>query len=356
MAICGGLLALVLVVFALAELLDTPVTDRNSSAVAKTPVPLVLETNGLKLTSKGVVNASRLTLLAPGVSGKVNKVHPEFSAGEVLSKGTSLIELEDFEYRARLANAEAELEKARLAVATEQAEALKAVKKTYSDTSKQGKDSELVLRVPQRRAVNARQKASEAYVEETKQALKDTVLTAPYDCQVVECSVGVGTRLAAGQTIGKIIPLTERIVRVPLPLEDFSSLPRNDRGKIEADLTAYCTLKNGSSMSWTGHITAVDSTLDASGTCAVLIASLDPNVDHVQEWHVAPVNMSLQVHISVQIPDSVWIPVDLLEQGCILPVVTPNGEEFRKVNIISKKDFRVLVTIPDYHSGDAIMP
>ncbi len=334
--VCGSLLVLVVAVLALSQWLDTPVTDEGATTPAtKTPVPLVLDTNGLELTSKGVVNASRTTLLAPGVSGKVNKVHPEFNAGEVLRKGTSLIELEDFEYRARLANAEAELEKARLDVATEQAEALKAVKKTYSSASKQGKDSDLVLRVPQRRAVNARQRAAEAYVEEAKQALLDTVLTAPYDCQVVESSVGVGTRLSAGQTIGKIIPLTERIVRVPLPLEDFSSLPRNEKGKIEAALTAYCTLKNGSSMSWDGHITAVDSTLDASGACAVLIASLDPNADHVPEWRVAPVNMPLQVRIKVQVPNSVWIPVALLEKGRILPVTTANGVKFRMVNISS---------------------
>ena len=44
-------------------------------------------------------------MLSPSVSGKVDKVHPLFNVGEIVLKGTPLMELEKFEYRARLANA-----------------------------------------------------------------------------------------------------------------------------------------------------------------------------------------------------------------------------------------------------------
>ena len=60
-----------------------------------------------------------------------------------------------------------------------------------------------MLRVPQRRAVNARLNAAEAYVAEAEQALRDTVLEAPYTCQVVECSVGAGARVVAGAAGGE---------------------------------------------------------------------------------------------------------------------------------------------------------
>ena len=138
----------------------------KDKAAAGTVEPLHLQTNTLAISAPGIVKASHLTMLSPGVSGKVDKVHPLFSAGEIVLKGTPLLELEKFEYRARLANAQAGLEQARLDVSTEQAEALKAIKKTYSSVSKSGKESELVLRVPQRRAVNARLNAAEAYVAE----------------------------------------------------------------------------------------------------------------------------------------------------------------------------------------------
>ncbi|MFR4222871.1 MAG: hypothetical protein ACLT38_03850 [Akkermansia sp.] len=57
--------------------------------------------------------------------------------------------------------------------------------------------------MPQRRAVNARLNAAEAYVAEAEQALRDTVLEAPYTCQVVECSVGPVPAWSPGSRWGK---------------------------------------------------------------------------------------------------------------------------------------------------------
>lgn len=88
-----------------------------------------------------------------------------------------------------------------------------------------------MLRVPQRRAVNARLNAAEAYVAEAEQALRDTVLEAPYTCQVVECSVGAGARVVAGQPVGKVIPLQERMIRIPVPLEEFPHCPGMSRAR-----------------------------------------------------------------------------------------------------------------------------
>lgn len=327
----------------------------KDKAATGTVEPLHLQTNTLAISAPGIVKASHLTMLSPGVSGKVDKVHPLFSAGEIVLKGTPLLELEKFEYRARLANAQAGLEQARLDVSTEQAEALKAIKKTYSSVSKSGKESELVLRVPQRRAVNARLNAAEAYVAEAEQALRDTVLEAPYTCQVVECSVGAGARVVAGQPVGKVIPLQERMIRIPVPLEEFSALPRDEQGKVNTALTASCVLNNGKRLQWLGRVTAVDAALDSKSNSAVLIASLEPNASHVSEWQVAPVNMALQVAINVQVPVSAWIPASAVRDGSSIQVKTPSGMQERKVQVVALKDGRALVTVPEFQSGDALI-
>ena len=326
----------------------------KDKAAAGTVEPLHLQTNTLAISAPGIVKASHLTMLSPGVSGKVDKVHPLFSAGEIVLKGTPLLELEKFEYRARLANAQAGLEQARLDVSTEQAEALKAIKKTYSSVSKSGKESELVLRVPQRRAVNARLNAAEAYVAEAEQALRDTVLEAPYTCQVVECSVGAGARVVAGQPVGKVIPLQERMIRVPVPLEEFSALPRDEQGRVSTALTASCVLNNGKRLQWLGRVTAVDAALDTERNSAVLIASLEPNASHVSEWQVAPVNMALQVNISVQVPASAWIPASAVRDGSSIQVKTAEGMQERKVRVVALKDGKALVTVPELRDGDAL--
>ena len=321
-------------------------SGNRGCAPAGTETPLRLQTNTLSISAPGIVKASYLTMLSPSVSGKVDKVHPLFNVGEIVLKGTPLMELEKFEYRARLANAQAELEQARLDVSTEQAEALKAIKKTYSSVSKSGKESELVLRVPQRRAVNARLNAAEAYVAEAEQALRDTVLEAPYTCQVVECSVGAGARVVAGQPVGKVIPLQERMIRIPVPLEEFSALPRDEQGKVNTALKR---------LQWLGRVTAVDAALDSKSNSAVLIASLEPNASHVSEWQVAPVNMALQVAINVQVPVSAWIPASAVRDGSSIQVKTPSGMQERKVQVVALKDGRALVTVPEFQSGDALI-
>ena len=324
-------------------------------ASAETESPLRLQTNTLSISAPGIVRASCLTMLSPSVSGKVEKVHPQFNVGGLVLKGTPLMELEQFEYRARLANAQAELEQARLDVSTEQAEALKAIKKTYSSVSKREKESELVLRVPQRRAVNARLNAAEAYVAEAEQALRDTVLEAPYTCQVVECSVGTGARVVAGQTVGKVIPFQERMIRISVPLEEFSMLPRDEQGKVNTALTASCVLNNGKRLQWSGRVTAVDAALDSESNSAVLIASLEPNASQDSEWQVAPVNMALQVTIDVQVPASAWIPASAVRDGGSILVKTPSGMQERKVHVVALKDGKALVTVPEFQAGDALV-
>lgn len=330
----------------------------TSIEAAETPKPrynLVLQDNSYAINSIGTVQASQISYLAPTVSGKVVKLHPQFIAGEIFTKGASLLEIQQFEYKSRLADAQAQLEQARLDVANEQAEALKAVKRTYSSVNKKGQNSDLVLRVPHRRAVNARLKAAEAKVQEAEQMLEDTVLIAPYDCQLIEVSIGVAARVEAGQTVGKIIPVSGRIVRFSIPLEEFSALPRDAQGKINTPLIAECKLNNGYHLQWLGQVTAVDSSLDAKGQSAIVIAELQPNTHHVAEWKVAPVNMQLNVQMNVTIPNSTWIPASALRKGTAILVDSVDGTLERSVHVVAKVDDRILVTIVDYKEGDVLV-
>lgn len=351
-------LGIVLILISVAVLTEPEVFESRPVAVSEgpgEPIQLKLESNDLILSSRGVVQAAYLTTLSPGVSGKVNKIHPQFGNGEIILQGTPLVELEKFEYRAKLAKAQAELEQARLDVSTEQAEALKAVKKTYSSVAQRGKDSELVLRVPQRRAVNARLNAAEAYVEEAEQELRDTVLEAPYTCQVVECSVGLGSRVVAGQTVGKLIPLNERVIRASLPLEEFSALPRNEEGRVDAPLKAYCTLNNGKRLQWIGRVYAVDASVDSSNNMVTLIAALEPNDTHLPEWRVAPVNMTLKVDMQVSVPASVWIPSSALSGDHMIRVNTPTGVQERKASVIAVRGDEALVSIPGFEESETLI-
>ena len=63
------------------------------------------------------------------------------------------------------------------------------------------------------------------------------------------------------------------MIRIPVPLEEFSALPRDEQGKVNTALTASCVLNNGKRLQWLGRVTAVDAALDSKSNSAVLIAS-----------------------------------------------------------------------------------
>ena len=117
-------------------------SGNRGCAPAGTETPLRLQTNTLFISAPGIVKASYLTMLSPSVSGKVDKVHPLFNVGEIVLKGTPLMELEKFEYRARLANAQAELEQAERELAQKREEA-KSRKKLSGIAPQKGNISEL---------------------------------------------------------------------------------------------------------------------------------------------------------------------------------------------------------------------
>ena len=131
------------------------------------------------------------------------------------------------------------------------------------------------------------------------------------------------------------------MIRVPVPLEEFSALPRDEQGRVSTALTASCVLNNGKRLQWLGRVTAV-------------IASLEPNASHVSEWQVAPVNMALQVNISVQVPASAWIPASAVRDGSSIQVKTAEGMQERKVRVVALKDGKALVTVPELRDGDAL--
>ena len=117
-------------------------SGNRGCAPAGTETPLRLQTNTLSISAPGIVKASYLTMLSPSVSGKVDKVHPLFNVGEIVLKGTPLMELVKFEYRARLANAQAELEQAERELSQKREEA-KSRKKLSGIAPQKGNISEL---------------------------------------------------------------------------------------------------------------------------------------------------------------------------------------------------------------------
>lgn len=191
----------------------------------------------VSLQSQGVLEPVTRTRAAAEVAGLVVAVSPAWREGAAFEAGDELLRLEDADYRAALANAEASMADAAMQLRLEQARAEQALR----DWKKLGSgepESDLVTRAPQIKAASARLAAASAAVEKAKHDLKRTVLRAPYRGRMLRTSTDVGSWVAPGTPLAEFYAAERLQVRLPLSLDDFTLLETAAGTRVRLSATA----------------------------------------------------------------------------------------------------------------------
>jgi multidrug efflux pump subunit AcrA (membrane-fusion protein) len=150
----------------------------------------------LLLSSEGLVSPRRDTVLTTEVTGRIIFVDPRFKAGEEFKKGDVILELDEVNYRAAVAQAKATVADAELLVKQEEAQSNQAAR----DWKKIGNGqpaSEMVRRVPFLASARARKVSAEAMLEKANKDLARTRIQAPFDCRVSEALFDIGATVAS---------------------------------------------------------------------------------------------------------------------------------------------------------------
>lgn len=105
-------------------------------------------------------------------------------------------------------------------------------------------DRKLALREPQLKTAKARVTFARAAVAQAELDLERTTIRAPFDLQVLERTVDVGSQVAPGDTLGRLVGVGEYWVTttVPLPALKWIDLP----GEPNADGGAPVTVRHRS--------------------------------------------------------------------------------------------------------------
>src|SRR5690606_1573837 len=133
-----------------------PETEERPAKPLVPPVEFLVARAGphqFFVRTQGTVTPSTETTLIPEVSGRIVEVSPRFEAGAFFERGDVLARIEPTRYEAALAEAEARLEGARLALAQEEA-ARQQAEEDWRDLGR-GAPSALALRAPQRAQAEA---------------------------------------------------------------------------------------------------------------------------------------------------------------------------------------------------------
>ena len=323
---------------------------KADEAPAKRPVPDVelitakVEDVAVSLESQGVVQAVTETRAAAEVPGKIIKASPSWDAGGSFKAGEELLAMDDADYRAVLASAEAAAAEAALAVLMEEERGKQAVR-DWNKLATGKPDSDLVTRGPQLAAAKARSSAAAAAVEKARRDLERTVLRAPYAGRIRATLTDIGSYAAPGSPLAEFYSTDAYQISLPLSLDDFAMLSPQPEGQVALSATGLPAIK--------ATIVRTGGEIDRASRTIHIVAEIKPG-------ETPPALLVPGLFVKAALPGITLKNVVKLPRVCLLPdnrvalVSSDNKLTFRAVKVSRSTRDDVLVS-EGIKAGDRVL-
>ena len=181
----------------------------------------------------GTVRPAQDIFLSPRISGEVIRLAEAFIPGGYVNKGDILLQIDPSDYQNTLELRRSDLSQALTDLSIEQGRQDVAMQdlQLIGDTTLAQDNRELVLRKPQLNAVKARVKAARAAVKQAELDLERTTIRAPFDAHVLSRNVNIGSQVAPGDQLSRLIGMDEYwvVLTVPMSRLRWLSFPDTDQ-------------------------------------------------------------------------------------------------------------------------------
>lgn len=179
----------------------------------------------------GTVRASQDINLSPRVSGEIISMSNSFAPGGYVEKGEVLIQVDSSDYKNSLDQRKSELHQAQadLDIEMGQQDVARQDYKLFADTLTE-ENKALVLREPQLESARSRVESAQAGVDQARLNLERTTIRAPFDAQVLSRNVNVGSQVAEGENLGRLVGINTYWVEATVPLSKlrWMNIPQDD--------------------------------------------------------------------------------------------------------------------------------
>ncbi len=274
-----------------------------------------------RISAVGTVRPVREIMLSPRIAGQVLARSASFEPGGLVAKGEELIVVDPADFENQLAQRMAELHQAEADVAVEMGRQ-KVAEKDYAllDQDLPQEQRALVLRSPQLATVQAKLEAAQAAVAQAELELERTRVQAPFDALVLERQVEVGSQVARGQSIGRMVGLDTYWVVATMPRSELRWL---QVPKSPGDPASSATLRNAAAwpvgVTREGLVERVIGELDKETRLArVMVAVKDPLARFAEDpEHTPPLMIGSFLEISIagrEVQDVVRLDRSLLRK------------------------------------------
>lgn len=171
------------------------------------------------IRAMGTVEPSRDIILSPRVSGEILRRTEAFTPGGHVKKGEMLLQIDPSDYRNVLQQRKSDLRQAVADLNIEMGRQ-NVAQKDYQllDENLSQEQEELILRKPQLNAARSRVEAARAAVSQAELDLQRTTIEAPFDAQVLSRNVNMGSQVARGDNLGRLVGVETYWVEATVPL------------------------------------------------------------------------------------------------------------------------------------------
>tara|TARA_B100000767_G_scaffold274275_1_gene306758 strand:- start:2422 stop:3693 length:1272 start_codon:yes stop_codon:yes gene_type:complete len=344
-------LVIVIIAIGIAIMLYINKPEQTKQVLAETPLSLdafsvFSETVTLSIQSQGIVKASTETLLAAEVQGRIIEVGKNFVAGGKVSRGETLLRIDDLVYRTAVIRAEAVLAQAATQLAEERGRADVAFRdwtrhKTNKERSSEAK--KLALREPQIAEAIASLNAARADLNQAQEQLKRTNIIAPYDGLVRTRMVNLGQHVSLGMNLGLCFSTAKAEVRLPIAEHQLSllNIDQDNQSKSEIILSINSPKLN---QQWSAKLSRSESVIDERNRMLYIVAEIQDPYQLSSNANLPPLRVGSFVSANItgkQVDNVFRVPQTIIQPDNSVWLINDEGE-------LQRRKLTVLMTNGDY--------
>lgn len=294
----------------------------------------------LSVSTQGVVKPKTSVDLVSRVSGHVVSVSDQFAEGAEFEPNTTLIKIDDADYKLEVVRAEAQVAEAKVAVERELANS-KIKQKQWSYKHKNAQPTDFALNKPQVAEARAKLKAAEANLKQAQLNVQRTNIRIPFKGYVGNREVSVGQYVSNGTNLGQVF--STDTVEVRLPLTDIQLAELNlPMGYVADDVhqapVVNFSAKVGQNQSvWQGRIVRTSAAVDEKTRLIYAVAQVVDPYGKGSDGGV-PMAVGLFVHAEIEGVNSqqaMMLPRLALRNKDQVYVVNDERLEIRTVTVLS---------------------
>lgn len=302
----------------------------------------------LHVETQGEVRPKTEIDLVPQVAGRVVYVADEFAEGAEFVPDTTLIKIDDTDYKFAVVRAEAQVAAAKTILERELANA--EIKRDEWKVKKNNKTpTPFALNEPQVEEARAMIRSAEAELAEARLNLARTNIKVPFNGRVREKDVGLGQYVIPGAPLGRVFSTDTIEIRLPLTDTQLFELGLPMGFVAQGDDAPAVTLKANVGQreyTWQGHIVRTQAAVDQETRLIYAFAEVD-NPYGESAGSSMPLAVGLFVTAEIEGSEAqtaYTIPRMALRKDDEVYVINDEERlEIRKVDVLSTSEERVVL-------------